>query len=218
MEAGQLEAHLGAQLRVQIGKRLVEEEESRLNDEGARQRDALLLAPRELGRPPTLETLEPDLGEGGFDLAPELGARDAPLAQSEGDVLEDGHVRPERVLLEDHAEIALPRRHRVDGLVVHEHAPFVRRGEAREHSEERGLAAAGGAEQRIELSGTYGQGHVLHRPRRPVALADVLHSHFGQADHRLVLLHALTSFEPRPGPESPARSGTTVSPRPASTR
>src|SRR4030095_11394746 len=164
------------------------------------------------------EALQPDLGEGGLDLAGELGTRHPPLAQPKGHVLEDAHVRPERVLLEHHAEIALPRRHGVDGLVVHEDAPFVGRGEAREHPEEGGLAAAGRAEQRVELAGAYGQRDVLDRPRCSVALAHALHAHLGQANDRLILLHALTSFEPRPGPASPARSGTTLSPRPASTR
>ena len=44
-------AHLDAQLRVEIGERLVEQQHLRLDDEGAGDGDALQLAARELMRP-----------------------------------------------------------------------------------------------------------------------------------------------------------------------
>ncbi len=40
-----------------------------------------------------------------------LGARQTPLLQAEGDVARHRHMRPERVGLEHHADVALPRRH-----------------------------------------------------------------------------------------------------------
>ena len=46
----ELVAKLDAQLRVQIGERLVQQEEPRLEDDAARDGDALLLAPGHLGR------------------------------------------------------------------------------------------------------------------------------------------------------------------------
>src|SRR5215468_6599492 len=93
--------------------------------------------------------------------------------------------------------------------------PLVWCREAREHAQQRGLAAAGGAEQRVELAGTNGQRHVPHRPRVAVALPHLLHAHFRQADHRLARPHAARSLAAPRAPVSPARSGTTVRPRAA---
>ena len=52
--------HLLAQLGVEVGERLVEQQHARLDDERARKRDALLLAARELRRGPILEPAELD--------------------------------------------------------------------------------------------------------------------------------------------------------------
>jgi hypothetical protein len=50
MHALDLEAHLFAQVCVEIGQRLVEQQHRRADDDGAGERHALLLAARELGR------------------------------------------------------------------------------------------------------------------------------------------------------------------------
>ena len=50
LQALQLEAHLLAQLRVEVGQRLVEQQQRRLHHQRAREREALLLAAGELGR------------------------------------------------------------------------------------------------------------------------------------------------------------------------
>ena len=55
LQALQLDLHLLAQLQVERAQRLVEQEHTRAHDERARQRDALLLAARELARPARLE-------------------------------------------------------------------------------------------------------------------------------------------------------------------
>ena len=57
----QLEARFEAQLGVEVGQRLVEQEEARLAHDGARQRDALLLAARELARPAREQVADADL-------------------------------------------------------------------------------------------------------------------------------------------------------------
>ena len=50
LQALQLEAHPLAQLRVEVGQRLVEQQQRRLHDQRAREREALLLAAGELRR------------------------------------------------------------------------------------------------------------------------------------------------------------------------
>ncbi len=74
----QLELHLLAQLHVERAERLVEEQRRRPVDERARERDALLLAARELPRAAALEALELDDAQ---DLVDALrGARGAERA------------------------------------------------------------------------------------------------------------------------------------------
>ena len=50
VQPADLGAHLLAQLGVQVGQRLVEQQHLRLDDDGAGERHALLLAPGQLGR------------------------------------------------------------------------------------------------------------------------------------------------------------------------
>ena len=69
----QLELHLLAQLHVEGAERLVEEQRRGPVDERARERDALLLAARELPGTPALEPFEPDDVAGARE--PDRGAR-----------------------------------------------------------------------------------------------------------------------------------------------
>ena len=69
LQLAQLEARLEAQLGVEVGERLVEQEEARLADDRARERDALLLAARELARRSLQQVADADLGGGAGDRA-----------------------------------------------------------------------------------------------------------------------------------------------------
>ena len=69
----ELAAHLVAQLRVEIGQRLVEQQQPRLVHDGARERHALLLAAGEPRRGPLLEAVEIDDGERALDRVLDLG-------------------------------------------------------------------------------------------------------------------------------------------------
>ena len=73
LDALQLELHLLAELQVERAERLVEQEDARVVDERARERDALLLAARELLRLALPRTLEADelehLGDAPFSSA-----------------------------------------------------------------------------------------------------------------------------------------------------
>ena len=104
----ELVAQLDAQLRVEVGQRLVEEEKARLKDDAARDGDALLLAAGHLRGKLRRVALEVDELQRVLD--PLGGLRPPQVAaklQPEGHVLEDGEVREKRVVLEDHAELAL---------------------------------------------------------------------------------------------------------------
>ena len=108
---------------------------------------------------PLLEAVEIDDRERALDAVRDLGARIAPVLgdrERERHVLGHRHVRPDRIGLEHHADRALLDRHvharlRVEQrpAVDRDHA-VVRRLQPRDAAQRRGLAAAGGAEQREE--------------------------------------------------------------------
>ena len=74
------------------------------------------------------------------------------VLQAELDVLAHGHVREDRVVLEHHADVALGRVQIVDARVVEIEIAALDGVEARDHAQQRGLAAAGGAQQRKEFA------------------------------------------------------------------
>ena len=110
LERGDVGAHLHAELRVEVGQRLVHEEHRRLADDRSAHRDPLPLAAGELAGLALEVGLEAEeLGdlEHPFRALLLLDARDA---EREADVRLDGQVRVERVVLEDHRHVALLRR------------------------------------------------------------------------------------------------------------
>ncbi len=110
LDAFQLELHRLAQLEIERGEWLVEQEGARHVDQRASECDALLLAARQLRRLPIRELAESDdiehlLDPGSVDALGELQA-----ARAECDVVRDRHVGEECVLLEDGVDVALVRR------------------------------------------------------------------------------------------------------------
>ena len=163
LDAADLRAHGHAQLRVEVGQRLVEQQHARLHDHRAGQRHALLLAAGEL------------VGHAGFH-AGQLHQLEDPgnalihlllghLAQLQaiGHVVVHVVVREQGVALEDHRRIALVGRQRVDRLVAQVDFARIRAFKARNHAQRRRLAAAGRAQQRHKAARLDGQGHVVDR-------------------------------------------------------
>src|SRR5207253_532732 len=105
-QLAQPDARLFTQLRVEVRERLVEEQKLRAVDDGARERDALLLSSGELVRIAIGEPFEPDLAERSEDLFTNLRGGHFPQDERVGHVFENGPMRPQRVRLEDEAEVA----------------------------------------------------------------------------------------------------------------
>ena len=148
-----LDPHLHAQLGVEVGERLVEEEDPRLAHDGAADRDALALAAGELA------------GLAVEELARSAGSRrrratrarspacGAPIVSRPKErFLRTRHVRVERVGLEHHGEPALGGRHLVHALAVDQDVAVGDLLEPGDHPEQRRLAAAGGADEDDELA------------------------------------------------------------------
>ncbi len=111
MELRQFKAHLHPQFRVEVGQRLVEQENLGLADERSTDCDALALAARKFGRTAIEIGLEL---QNARDLERPLVLHFSRLAgdgEREGDVLPHRHVRIEGVGLEHHGDAPFRRRH-----------------------------------------------------------------------------------------------------------
>jgi hypothetical protein len=93
LQALQFTAHVFAQERIERRKRLVEQQNLRPRDEGARQRDALLLTARQLRRQPIGKVAHPDEFQELARARPPLDlARPANL-EAVGHVIDRRHMR-----------------------------------------------------------------------------------------------------------------------------
>ena len=111
VQRGDFAAHRHPQLGVEVGQRLVEEEDARLAHDGAADRHALALAAGELRGAAVEQRVETQKLRRGVDLALDLGTRGADVFEAERHVLAHGHVRVQRIGLEHHGEPAIRGRH-----------------------------------------------------------------------------------------------------------
>src|SRR3954469_25555239 len=141
-----------AELRIEGAERLVPKEHGRVEDESARQGNALLLPARELGRPAPLVARKLDELKRLADALADLGFRPLRLLQPEGDVVVDVQVREERVVLEHSVDVALVRRCVGNVCAIQEDLTGSWLLEAGDHSQSGRLPAAGRPEEREELT------------------------------------------------------------------
>ena len=154
LQFAQLAADLDPQLGIEIGKGLVEQQQFRLDRDGARERDALLLSAGKLRRAALAEPGQSDEFKGGGDTRADLGAGDPLFLEPERDIARHRHVRPQRVGLEHHADVPLPGRQAGDVGAANQDPAAVGAVESRDQPEQRGLAAAGRPEKGEEFAGT----------------------------------------------------------------
>ena len=154
LNALELELHDVAQLEVQRTERLVEQQGAGVVDQRPGQRNALLLTTRELGGLALGEVGEPDHLEQLVDALADGGLVLLLAARSVGDVVPDGHVGEQRVVLEDGVDVAFVRRHPRNVDALEPNGALGGALEARDHPQGGGLPAAGRSEHREELAGT----------------------------------------------------------------
>ena len=157
VQPANFEAHLFAQIRVQIAQRLVHQKNLRLDDQGASQRHSLLLSARQLGRITILQLRQMHDAEQLGNFLRDLGFGNFFELESVGDVLRHGHVRPDGIALKDHRHVAPLRRHRErredDATSPPTRiSPRIRLQKTGEQTQRRGLAATGRTEQRDEFA------------------------------------------------------------------
>ncbi len=147
----ELGLHVLAQLEVQRGERLVQQQHLRTVHERAGDGHALLLSAGEAGDAALLKAGEGDELEHLVDLLLDLGPGYALFPQREGDVLKDVQMGEEGVALENGVDVALVGRHVLDVLAEEDDIALIGALKARDQAQRRGLAAAGGTQQRQKL-------------------------------------------------------------------
>ena len=151
LDVFELLLHVLAQLEVERGERLVEQQHLRPPHQGAGDRHALLLAAGEAGHAALLEALEGHEREHLVHALIDLRLRDLFLAQRESHVFKHVQMREQGVALEDRVDVALVRRNASDLLAHEDDLALVGGLEAADDAQRGRLAAAGGAEQRQKL-------------------------------------------------------------------
>jgi hypothetical protein len=146
----QLAAHRHAQLGVEVGRAARRRGRPADRERSPAHRDALALAARKLARVAIEERRErEDLG-GAADLLVDRRLVLLRQHQREGEVLAHRHVRIERVVLEHHRDVALFRRNVVDAALADADLARADLLEARDHAQQRRLAASRRADQHGE--------------------------------------------------------------------
>jgi hypothetical protein len=173
-----LEAHLHAQLRVEVGQRLVEQEHLGLAHDRPPHRDALALPSRELTRLALQERRELEDAGGLLDALVDLLLAHAADAQAVRHVVVHAHVRVKRVVLEHHRDVAVLRLQLVDDPVADRDVARGDRLEPRDHPQQRRLAAARRADDHDELAVGHARVDAVDDLERPVALAHVVEVDF----------------------------------------
>ena len=112
--------------------------------------------------------------------------------QPERDIVPHVEMRKQRVVLEHHVDRPLMRQHRRDVAAAKQDAALVRRLEAGEHAQQRGLAAAARAQQRKELARPDVEREPVHRAEAAECLGDPL-----DAEQRHVVGRIGRRCEPR---------------------
>ena len=151
VQTGNLAAHGGTELRVQVGERLVQKEDGRIADHGAAEGDTLTLAAgQSLGLALKQVLQVEDLG-GLVDALVDLVLGDVAQGQTEGDVLVNGHVGVQGVVLENHRDVAVFGRNLVDQAVADVELAAGDGLKTGDHAQGGGFAAAGGADKNDEF-------------------------------------------------------------------
>ena len=153
LQIDQLDLHFLAQLRVERGQRLVEQQHGRMGDQRARDGHPLLLAAGKLVRIALAEARQSDIFERLLHLAGNRRRRRLRHLQWKRNVALHRHMRKQRIALEYRAYRPFFGRPLGEVHAVEHDAPAIGQVESCNHAQQGGLAAAGGPEQREKLAG-----------------------------------------------------------------
>ena len=161
-----LDAHLAAELGIEVRERLVEQEHLRAPRESASQGDTLAFAARQLARLAREVRHEPQEIRHLMHPALDIRARRLTAPQAESQVIEHVHVRVEGVALEHHGDVAVAGRDVVHDPIADPDLAGGDRLEPGDHAEQRGLAAARWPDQHQQLAVLDPEADIAHRRDR----------------------------------------------------
>ena len=179
MEFRELQAGADTEGGVEVGERLVEEEDLGVADDGAADGDTLALAAGELFGLAIEESFEVEDAGGFGDFLRTLGCGDAGELERERHIVRDGHVRVEGVALEDEGEAALCRWDVIDADAIEEEVAGGDVFKAGDEAQQRGFAAAGWADEDGELLVVDGEIDAAQDLGGAEAFADLVELHCG---------------------------------------
>ncbi len=162
-----LATQIFAQRGVQIRKRLVKQKQSGLVNGRPRQCHALLLTTRKLAGETMPQMTQFYAAERALDHLSMTFLGHITGTQGKADIVADPQMRPQRVILKDHADIAAfgrdigPTSGIEDGGVVEADRSCIRRDQPSDHPQHGRFATAGGPKQRHELAGSHTQTYVI---------------------------------------------------------
>ena len=134
----------------------------------------MLLTARELTRIALAERIEPNHGKGIRDAVVDLARLKSLASRAEGDVLDRGHVREEGVLLKDGVDRAKVRRNADHRAAVDADFARGRLDEPGNASQQRGFAAAAGAQKGDELAPPDLERHPGESPHGAISLDEAV--------------------------------------------
>ncbi|MNY14948.1 hypothetical protein D3C86_1481380 [compost metagenome] len=152
VQIGDAYPHGGAQLGIEIGQRLIEQEHARFLDERATQRHTLRLSAGKLLRQPVEQRLDFENARDIVDRLFDLRLGDTGDLQAEGEIAAHLHMRIKRIILEYHGDGALAGGQVIDALVTDEDFAAGDFLQPRHHAQRRGFGAAGRADEHHELT------------------------------------------------------------------
>ena len=168
--AADLHLHLRPELAIEIGERLVEQQQGGPRDQAAGKGHALLLAARELVGIAAFQPLQPQQRHHPLQLLVAPGLGRILHAQGKDDVLRDGLMGEEQEVLEHHADVAAIGRQIGDVLSADQHAAFVGELQPGDDAQQGRLARTAGTQQGEELAlldlqiGPVDRGHRAEAP------------------------------------------------------
>ena len=179
MQRRQLHPHVGPQLRIQVGQRLVHQKSPGLTHDGAADGHPLLLPAGQLARTAVQKVLDVQHFGGLVHPPGNLVLGHLAHRQRKGHVVVHAHLRIQCVVLEHHGQIPLTGLGVIAQLVAYPQFAFADLLQPGNHAQGGGLAAAGRAHKYDELAIVDVQREIAHRPLALVVyFADILQNDF----------------------------------------
>lgn len=186
LKPGEFGPQLCTELFIKARERLVEQQHTRLANDGSSESDTLLFSSGELVRVPSRERLDANECQRFLRSPASFGGRNRRRSKDEVETLPDGQVRPQGQILEHEPDTSLIRRN--DGATrcrdrssVEHDLPHLGYFQSGDDPEQRRLAAATRAENDNGPPGRHHKGDVVQRNVRREPLGDV-----GKRDRRRV--------------------------------